>query len=166
MFRCCVIAALLLSAPLIEAQTPPPPRDQGPGPSLTDQGFTEAEAASIQADLRSLESAFRITDADLRVIEAQRGVLMTKDTLDRGEFEKLFRAQNDLQLKKELLRVDLINKWRKAFGVDKSRLIERQLGPQQGPDQGPDQAPPPNGQNPSPKGQNQPPKGPNPPPKP
>lgn len=141
MLRSLFLTILFVLAPFVWGQTPPPP-PSGPdqGASLTDQGFTEAEATSIDADLRAFDQANRITDADLRVIEAQRQVLMTKDVLDRGEFEKSFRAQYELLLKKELARVDLINKWRKTFGVDKVRFLEPRL---KGGDQGPPRGQPP-----------------------
>jgi len=140
MLRSVFLMFLLVLAPLVWGQNPPRPQDQAPPPSLTDQGFTETEVSAVDADLRTFDQANRIADADLRVIEAQRQVLMTKDVLDRGDFEKSFRAQYDLLLKKELARVDVINKWRKAYGMDKARFLEPRL---KGPDQGPPQNPPP-----------------------
>jgi len=126
-----IVAALLLSSPAW-AQNPPPK-----GPDLTAQGFSESEAKAIQADLKTWETTNRDIEADLQILEAQRTKVLLKDIPDRGELEKLIRSQSDLQIKRELARIDLVIQWRTTYGVEKSRGPEGMLRGPQGAPNGP-----------------------------
>jgi len=125
------------------------PMPKGPGP-LTDQGFSEDEAKAVENDLKGWEQSNREWDADLQLIDAQRNKAMIKEALDKTELEKIFRAQYELFLKRDLARIDLVIQWRSAYGSEKARVLEGRLrGPQgQGqpgqpgqPNQPPGQAP-------------------------
>jgi len=143
-------AAFLVAATLSWGQTPGP-KAGGPRP-LTDQGFTEAEAKAVEADLKALDAQTRAWDADLQVLEAQKNQALIKDRPDRGDLERLLRQRYDLALKQDLARIDLLLKWRTTYGPDKARILEPRLPRPQGPGQAGPQGGPGQAGQPGPRG--------------
>lgn len=135
-----IVTALLTATGVWAQNTPGGPKGpaNGPGmgmapPSLTDQGFSEAEAKVIEADQKAWEQSNREWEADLQVIEAQRTRLMVKETLDKAALEAAVRSQYEILIARDLARINLLIKWRTAYGLEKSRVLEGRLrGPQGG----------------------------------
>lgn len=108
------------------------------GPDFGALGLSEAEAKAVETDLKAWEQSNREWEADLQLIDAQRNRLMVRDALDKGALEKTFRDQYEIFLKRDLARLDLMVKWRAAFGAEKARGLDGIFRGPQGP-QGPNQ---------------------------
>ena len=144
MIRGMTIAVCLLTAALSWAQSPPPP----PGESLKAQGFTDSQAKAIQADLDQWDQLGQTVQADIQVLNAQEKRYLLNTTINRADVEKIIRSRADSMVKRDLARLDLMIKWKDAYGADKVKLLEPRLRPQarpsdsppagpQGPDNGP-----------------------------
>lgn len=153
-----ILVAFLVVATAAFAQNQPPRGGSGQGPqgpqagpppaNLKALGLSEADVQAIEADVKAFEEFNQTSNGEEQKLDEQKKQLTAQDTIDRDAYEKAVRAGSEIQVKRQMTRLDLLVKWRSSYGVEKAKKIEPLLNPRhpglqgpQGPGQ-PDQPPP------------------------
>ena len=147
MQRFILLVLLAFTASIAFAQAPgprsgqPDPNQGPPPPDLKALGLTDAQIEAVKADLEAFGQSNKDRDAGQQNIEDQKRGLVSGDQVDRAAFETALRAGAEIQVQRELARLDLRIKWTAAYGAEKAHELERLFQPPQ--NQGPNQGPPP-----------------------